>query len=339
MKPPAARFAAAVCVLAVLAPARAALAWGATGHRMVGVLAAQALPADLPAFLHQPLAVETIGEFAREPDRSKASGKVHDSMRDPAHFTDVDDNGKVLGGPALAALPPTRAEFEIALRAVDTDSSHAGYLPYAIVDGWQQLSKDFAYWRVLTAAIPRERDAGHKAWMERDLARRETLILHDLGVWAHFVGDGSQPMHVSVHYNGWGDYPNPNGYTQERVHGPFEGAFVRQYVGPEAVRAAMAPPNPCAAPIEACTAQYLAATLASVEPFYALQKAGGFAGGDARGRAFAAARLAAAADELRDLTVAAWAASAQASVGYPAVTVEQVVKGGVDPYDVLFGED
>ena len=28
----------------------------------------------------------------------------------------------------------------------------AGYLPYSIVDGWQQLVKDFGYWRVLVAA-------------------------------------------------------------------------------------------------------------------------------------------------------------------------------------------
>ena len=45
--------------------------------------------------------------------------------------------------------------MKAALQAVHTDSYHAGYLPYSIVDGWEQLAKDFAYWRVLTAAIPR----------------------------------------------------------------------------------------------------------------------------------------------------------------------------------------
>jgi hypothetical protein len=28
-----------------------------------------------------------------------------------------------------------------------------GYLPYSIVDGFQPLRKDFAYWRALTKAI------------------------------------------------------------------------------------------------------------------------------------------------------------------------------------------
>jgi hypothetical protein len=332
------RLAAFICALSVIAPARAALAWGATGHRMIGELGAEALPATLPAFLRTPQAVETIGEYAREPDRSKGSGKTHDGMRDPAHFINLDDQGRIPGGPALDALPLTRAEFDAAIIA-GGGGEHAGYLPYAIIDGWQQLAKDFAYWRVLDAAIPREANPEHKAWMTRDLARREALILHDLGVWAHFIGDASQPMHVSEHFNGWGDYPNPHGYTQDRVHAYFEGYFVRRYVAPDSVRAAMAPSSPCEEPIQTCTARYLAQTLASVEPYYALQKAAGFRGGDPRGRAFAAARLAAAADELRDLTLTAWEASAHASVGYPALSVDQVLNHGANPYDPLFGED
>jgi hypothetical protein len=336
------------CLAAVAAPADSALAWGATGHRLIGELGEAALPADLPAFLRTPQAVETVGEYAREPDRSKGAGREHDTDRDPGHFVDLDDAGKILGGPSLADLPPTRSDYESALRAVDCasyhlavcDSYHAGYLPYSIIEGWQQLVKDFAYVRVLQAAIPREPNLERKAWMQRDLDRREALTLRDLGEWAHFVGDGSQPMHVTVHYNGWGPFPNPNGYTQDKIHGPFEGAFVRTNVTIEAVRAAMTPPAPCAETIEVCTGRYLAATNATVGPVYALWQAGGFTGADpVKGKAFAAERLAAGADELRDLVVAAWTASADASVGYPPITVQQVVKDGIDPYDALYGED
>jgi hypothetical protein len=145
-------------------------------------------------------------------------------------------------------------------------------------------------------------------------------------------------MHVSVHYNGWGDYPNPRGYTQERVHVPYEGDFVRRVVTLDAVRAAMTPLKPCAA-IETCTADYLAQTAASVVPFYEMQKAGGLGGPNPAGRAFTVGRVAAGASELRDLTVAAWKASAKGSIGYPALGVDQVVNGGLDPYDALYGED
>jgi hypothetical protein len=339
MSPFSVRATAIAGAILLLAPAPQAMAWGASGHRMIGQLAAAALPEETPAFLRTPRAIQDLGELQREPDRWRGAGKTHDSTRDPAHFVDADDDGKIMGGPALNSLPPTRAEYDSALGKVGADSWRVGYLPYAIIDGWQQLAKDFAYWRVLKAAIPRERNPERKAWLERDLARREALTINDLGVWSHYVGDASQPLHVTIHYNGWGAFPNPHGYTQERIHVPFESPFVRQFVTIDQVRAAMTPPRLCEDAIEICTARYLAATAATVEPFYILQKAGGFVGGDARGRAFASERIAAGASTLRDLVVTAWRASAKGNVGYPALTVDQVVSGGVDPYEALYGDD
>jgi hypothetical protein len=335
------RAALALAVVAVVAaPAGQAFAWGATGHRLIGQGGIAALPPELPAFLRTPAAIEMVGELAREPDRSKAAGKSHDTDSDPGHFLDLGDDGKVMGGPALANLPASRMDYDAALHAVGSDSYRAGYLPYSIIDGWQQLAKDFAYVRVLTAAIPREKDRAHRRYMQHDLARRQQLTLRDVGVWAHYVGDASQPLHVSVHFNGWGPYPNPGGYTEEKVHAPFEGAFVRANLDFAAVRAAMPPAAPCTDAIEVCTSRYLAKTQAEVEPFYALWKAGAFTGPDrSRGRAFATARVAAGAAELRDLIVTAWRASASGNLGYPAITVEQVVKQGIDPYDALYGQD
>ena len=72
--------AAVVLVLAVVA-ARQVSAWGATGHRIIGRLAVAGLPADLPAFLRSGQSIEAAGELAREPDRWKGSGLVHDSDR------------------------------------------------------------------------------------------------------------------------------------------------------------------------------------------------------------------------------------------------------------------
>jgi len=317
-----------------------ALAWGSTGHRIIGQLAVEALPDELPAFLRAPGVVELMGELSREPDRWKGSGKVHDNMRDQAHFTDVDDNGKVLGGPALNALPPTREEFDKAMALVGSSSYRAGYLPYSIVDGWQQLVKDFAYWRIETAALARETNLEHRRWMERDLKQREALTIADLGEWSHYVGDGSQPLHVSVHFNGWGNYPNPNNYSQDKLHAPFEGPFVRANLTPASVRAAMPPPQACAAAIEVCTAQYLAATEATVIPFYELYKAGAFATATPQGVAFATERVAAGAAEVRDLTIAAWAASATAHIGYTQpITMADVASGKADAWDALYGDD
>lgn len=324
----------------VLLAAASALAWGSTGHRMIGVLAMQALPAELPAFLRTPQAAEQVGELAREPDRWKSSGKVHDSDRDPAHFTNLDDQGLTEAGMALDALPPTRADYEAAAVAAGRGLGHLGYLPYALEDGFQQLAKDFAYWRVDRAAARRTPDPRRRAWFEKDAAAREQLILRDLGVFAHYVGDASQPLHVTIHYNGWGPGPNPAGYTDSRTtHPDFEGAFVRANLAAETVRERMAPFHDCRCALQRRLADYLLATHAQVEPFYRLEKAGGFAPGDRRGVAFAADRLAAGASELRDLAVLAWRASAEVGVGYPQVTVNDVEAGRVDPYDSLYGKD
>jgi len=327
--------AAALC----LCVAGGALAWGSTGHRVIGRLAMQTLPDDTPAFLRTAAAVQGVGEVSREPDRWKDAGRAHDQDLDPGHFLDLGDDGKVFGGPALADLPPTRAEYETALRAAHVDQWKAGYLPYSIIEGWQQLTEDFAYLRADEAGAAKSPDPDHRAWLAADGERRKALILRDIGVFSHYVGDGSMPLHVSIHFNGWGPYPNPEGFTQEHVHAPFEGAFVRGFVTAATVRAAMAPPRDCRCGIAERTRDYLIATAATVAPFYRLEKAGAFAPGDRRGEAFAAQRLAAGAAELRDMVAQAWRASATAQVGWPAIKVADVEAGSVDPYDSLYGLD
>jgi hypothetical protein len=333
------KMAAVLAALAcALAPGQAS-AWGATGHRIVGVLGAGALPPEVPAFLRAPGVAAEIGELAREPDRSKSAGRIHDSDRDAGHFIDVDDAGLVMGGPPLKALPPTRAEYETALRAAGSDSWKAGYLYYSLIDGWQQLVKDFGYWRALTAAERAAADPQRRAWYAADRVRREALLIRDLGAWAHYVGDASQPMHVSVHFNGWGPYPNPNGYSTARVHAPLEGAFIRDNVRLDEIRRRMPAPYACDCSIEARTANYLGETHATVDRLYELEKAGAFVNGDERGRAFNEMILAAAASELRDLVVEAWRASADITVGWPETKVSEIEAAAVDPYELLYGID
>ena len=328
----------AVSALALLIGAHAH-AWGATGHRMIGRLAVQALPSDLPAFLRAPPSVEAVGELAREPDRAKGAGKAHDSDRDPAHFVNLGDDGKVAGGPSLDALPPTREAYEAALTAAGTDSWKEGWLPYAIVENWQQLTKDFAYIRVEIVGIKTASNKSRRVWFAADLAARKAILLQDLGALAHYVGDGSQPLHVTVHHNGWGDFANPDGFTQSRLHARFEGAMVHDYVDAAAVKAAMTPYHDCDCAVAERAAQYLATTRLEVTPLYQLQKDGAFKGGDARSRDFLTARLAAGASELRDMIIDAWRASAHAQVGWPALSVEDVELGKTDPWDSLYGAD
>ena len=220
-----------------------------------------------------------------------------------------------------------------------SDGYKSGYLPYSIEDGFEQVVKDFAYWRVETAALKSAPNGQDSVWIARDLKLREMLTIRDIGYWAHFVGDGSQPLHVSVHFNGWGAYPNPDGYTNDKIHGPFEGDFVRDHTTLASVEAAMTAPKACA-PITTCTATYLAATNAYVQPLYALWAKGGFGRADAPSVRFATARVADGAAELRDMIVAAWRESGQASIGHnPEISVTAAEAGQPVPFAVLYGND
>jgi hypothetical protein len=333
------RFLAPVLALALAAAPSSLFAWGATGHRIIGEAAIRALPADLPAFLRTPQAARDVGELSREPDRSKGSGKLHGSDRDPGHFIDLDLEGKVLGGPPMLPLAATRADYETALRAAGLDQWKAGYLPYAIIDRWQQLVTDLAYWRVLDAAERNPAWRAHRAWFRRDRVRREALILRSIGELSHYVGDGSQPLHVTDHFNGWAEGPNPNGYTRAKVHGPFEGDLVLATVRPAAVVARMKPLRLCQCPVERRVSDYLVASNALVVPFYEMEKAGGLKPGDPRGTAFATERIAVGASELRDVIVEAWRASEGRQVGWRPIAVKDVLAGKVNPYANLYGID
>lgn len=316
-----------------------ALAWGGSGHRMIGEAAMRALPTELPGFLHTPRAVADVGELSREPDRLKRAGRAFDSDRDQAHFIDLFDDGTVLGGPRLGALPPTRADYEKALQAVGQDSWKAGYLSYAILESFQALTEDFAYWKALDYAERAPAWAAHKAWFAEDRRRREQQILSEIGILSHFVGDGSQPLHVSVHFNGWGDYPNPNGYSQAKLHAAFESDLVRDAVSPASVAAAMVAPRLAADPMDQRIQAYLAGTGALVVPLYELEKAGGLKPGDPRGPAFAAKQLGLGASELRDLIVLAWRASDRQQVGWRPAPLADILAGKIDPYVPLYGVD
>lgn len=335
--------AAAVCALALAAAPAVVNAWGNTGHRLVGVAATRALPEEMPAFLREPGAAAEVGELAREPDRWKGGGQPHDRERDTAHFVDLTDDGHVMNpsGLSIDALPNLKSEYDAALQAAGIEVNDAGYLPYAIMDGYQQLVRDFATWRVLYAAEKRETDPGKRAWYREDRERREALILRDMGVLGHYIGDGSQPHHTTIHYNGWDrNTPNPEGFTTSRqTHGAFENAFTGRVARLDAVEAAMTAPQLDGFVLRQRVPHYLKTTLAQVLPFYRLEKAGAFQDTDARGRDFVIARLAAGASELRDLYILAWRDSADDQIGWPTVKVAEVEAGTADPWLAMYGED
>jgi hypothetical protein len=323
--------------LALLAAGAPAFAWGGKGHRIIGELAAKNFPAEIPAFLKTPTAVTQIGLMAQEPDISRNGGVPHDFDLDPGHFLDASDDGTVLEGPKLSALPASRRDFDTALRAVNSNEYASGYLPYNLMDGYEQLVKDFALLRMDMAA---QKNAAkfnmtaseRKAFADAQ-AVRQILTLRDLGYWAHFVGDASQPLHVTVHFNGWGDGPNPGGFvTTPGLHSKFESAFVDAHVGDADVAAKLRAPRACAVPIQACVQDYLIATQQGVNTVYQFEKDGAFDAATPAAKDFTAARIADGAAMLRDLVTGAWAAAGNATLGYHIKQVVTDIEAGkADP--------
>ena len=325
-----------LAALLALAPVQA-WAWGGTGHRYIGELAVRHFPKEIPAFLRSKQAAAQIGLLAQEPDISRNAGKPHDDDSDPGHFVDASDDGSILGGPKLASLPATRKDYDSALRAAGTDEYKAGFLPYNIMDGWQQLVKDFALLRRDIAAQKYAREFGmtaaEKSAYARSQALRQMLALRDLGVWAHYVGDASQPMHASIHYNGWGDGPNPEGFvTGPGLHAKFESDFVDRHVAEQDVARMLRPYRDCGCTIQEHVQTYLIATQAEMLHVYQLEKAGALDAATPEAKAFAIARLAEGSAMLRDLVTDAWRSSGQVLLGYKnKQAVSDIEAGRADP--------
>ena len=323
-----------------------ALAWGATGHREINLIAMRTLPSDVPMFLQTDQATVTIEALGPEEDRLKGAGFSWDHDSDPAHYVDIADDGTIGGKISLRYLPADMEEYASALALLGSDPYRVGYLPYAIADGWEQLRKDLAYWRAFDFL---ERHAVGTEVRENFMAGRrlrEALVIHDIGVWGHFVGDGSQPLHVTVHYNGWGDYPNPNHYTGEHIHAAFEGAFVRDYVRAGAVARLVRAGGHRAldhlltqTEILSAVGSYLSFTTSHVTQLYEIQQLGGFRQGSSEAVEFVTARVADGARELRDLVVLAWDDSSYEAVGYPEILVQDIQTGKVVPTPSAFGGD
>lgn len=335
--------------------------WGHAGHVGISQLAAQALPEEIPAFVRTALSTAQIGELGAEADESKTTGivtsvvngrinttpTVHDAERDPGHFLDVDDAGIVIGGVVpLNLLPATREAFDTAQRSASSpagQTQYGGYLPYAIIDGFQQVRKDFGIWRAMSIGLSTAKTDADRAYFRFQLALRQQLIIRDIGYWSHFVADASQPMHISIHYNGWGNYPNPNGYTTAAIHSPFEGAFVRNFINFGTIATQVRPyTDRGVTTIEQRVPLYLAETLTQLIPTYQAAKDSGndnYRTAQPAELAVVTKQIAAGVAELRDQIVDAWRQSSSITVGFPLVRVSDAEAGTVTITPATFGAD
>ena len=281
-------------LLCLVLSSQSARAWGNEGHRTINRLAASNLPADVPQFLRSQAAIDEIEYLGPEPDRWRSRAEPElSAAQAPEHFIDLEL------ADALGPLPHKRLDFEAEVFAAHQRPETIGLQPWETDEVWERLKAAMRQYRAMAAA-------------KEDTKPVEAAIVFYAGWLGHYVGDGSQPLHVTVKYNGWVG-PNPNGYTTDhQIHYQFESPFVAANIHAPDVQTKMTPAKLIGGDMFDAYVAYLRHTATYVEKVYQIDKVGGFVGaGTPESRDFTAARLADGASMLRDMIYTAWIQSAQ----------------------------
>lgn len=280
-------------------------AWGPDGHIFINRVALQHIPSSMPAFTKSDLA--WMEYLANEPDRWSWQDPGAPALRasaGPEHYIDLERVE------FLKAFPANRYEFIRALYAQRTRllaedktreadallPERLGLQPYAATEVYDRLVIAFREYRVAKGN-------------QRSTAPAEKNVLFYMGWLGHYVADASNPLHTTIHYNGWVG-KNPNHFTTDRgTHSKFEGQFVRDNLSPSDFEKQVKRPNEIRDVFSDYLA-YLRDSFAQVVPLYELEKEGGFDGkGSKKSKEFVSDRLAAGTQKLLDLWYSAWLAS------------------------------
>jgi methylenetetrahydrofolate--tRNA-(uracil-5-)-methyltransferase len=279
--------------------------WGRDGHKIINRVAMETLPANIPAFLRTPQALDEIEYLGPEPDRWRSSAEPELSVAGaPEHFLDLE----LADLAAPNGLPTERYDFLNDLNEADRlhpdlaerlTPQKVGLLPWQAEEDFERFTVDMGDYRRLQEARAETYGA-------------EQAILYDIGCLGHFVGDGSQPLHTTINYNGWVTIDNPEAFTRHHgIHSQFETDFVSANLRARDVASLIPAARVLDAPFQDFLL-YLLTTHAQVAQVYRFDKQGGFDGhGSAASRSFTAERLAAGATMLRDMIYTAWIDSAR----------------------------
>ncbi len=302
-------------------------AWDYAGHRIANEAALASLPRDFPAFVQAPATAERIAFLAGEPDRWRnASDLPIRHVNGMDHYLDLEQ--LPAAGIDVATLTSFRYDFAVAfaagraahpqnfpaidpLKNPDHSREWPGFAPWAIAEQYGKLKSVFSYLKTF-----------QQNGTPVEIRNAEANAVYVMGVMGHYVADVAQPLHTTIHHNGWVG-ANPHGYTQwpgfhQWIDGGLiakDGLSVRDLAGkvPPAHVLPLTPREDGRDPMFVDVLDYLVAQNAKVEPLYQLEKAGKIgpdSTNDSEGRAFVANQLAAGASMLGDIWLTAWRTSA-----------------------------
>ena len=280
------------------------IGWGLTGHVVITRAAVNALPSDAPAFVKRQ--IDWIGSRSITPDSYRAAGEPFiKAAEDPSHEWHLEQVA------FLKTIPRSRLEFIQALydeyrRLEHSDPSKAalanptstGMLPYTTIEVYERLKVTFRAWR------DQQRETQTATFTEQDAA-------FYIGWLSHYIADASQPLHASIHHDGWrGD--NPKNFTRDgALHWGFENDFVDLIGLKESdIQGRIAPAKTVPDPFSAILA-HLARSNTRVDQVYVLEQQHAFTDkSNVAARELIVVCTSDGAALLRDLIYTAWVTSA-----------------------------
>lgn len=295
----------AILLLAALGIPQAAFPWGTRAHAVIDHTAVDTLPDDGPVFLKK--YADYIAGSASIPDTWRQASEPFSKIEeDPNHGWFREQFA------FMKTVPRSRYEFVIALyqeylRIEKSDPEDAkrmnvrwtGTLPYAAAEVYGHIVADMRLLRRTRAS------GGDTAFLEQTCAFYVAWM-------GHYIGDGSQPLHDTIHHDGW-QGPDPNGYTRDpKIHGRFESQYVDAIGLTEAdILPRIGKPGHLQGDVFDLILAHLDEAGSHVEEIYKLDKRNAFADvHDEEAREMVYSRTAAGARMLRDLVYRAWLESA-----------------------------
>jgi hypothetical protein len=279
--------------------------WGSRAHSVIDHTAVDALPDDGPVFLKK--YADYIAGSASIPDTWRQASEPFSKIEeDPNHGWFREQFA------FMKQIPRSRYEFVLALyrqnlriRKADPDNAKrmnvrwTGTLPFAATEVYGHLVAEM---RGLRKAPAGSNDA---AYLEQTCAFYVAWM-------GHYIGDGAQPLHDTIHHDGW-QGPDPAGYTRDpKIHGRFESQYV-ELIGltEDDIASRIGRPAHLKGDVFDLILGHLDEAGANVEAIYKLDNRNAFADArDQEAREMVYSRTAAGARMLRDLVYRAWLESA-----------------------------
>ncbi len=254
----------------------------------------------MPAFFRE--SIDELAYLCSEPDRwrDRARSPALSATTGPDHWMHMEN--------VPQSLPATRYQFmeanvgrkNAAGRPMTMED--LGGAAYAMTEYAEMLSGAFRRWRQATENTPEE---------QRVRRQMERSIIHVAGVLCHYVTDTAQPLHATVHHNGWDtETPNPRKFEGKAIHRRFETDFVDANIAEQEIAARVGKVHSIAAWLPEAE-RHLRASQSFVERVYEFDQQVAFGSGKepAEAKDLTVRRLVAGAEQIRNFWHAAWVKS------------------------------